>query len=105
MQDLISRQAAIDAVMDLPNTENGYSDAYDKARIISLIEDIPPVIPKRQTGEWIPCGERLPEAGVTVLVSSDHGHVYTSCFRHGEFEYGGNAIAWMPLPPSYQGDE
>lgn len=69
------------------------------------ILDLPSVRPKRKTGEWIPCSERLPEAGVTVLVSSDYGHVYTSCFRHGEFEYGGNAIAWMPLPESHEGGE
>ena len=52
--DCISRQDAIDAVKDLPNCHNGFSDTYDKACIISTIEDVPtadvrPYIP----GKWI----------------------------------------------------
>lgn len=33
---------AIDAIKDLPNCPNGYSDTYDKARIISVLEEVPP---------------------------------------------------------------
>ena len=39
--DVISRKEAIDAVMDLPNCPNGYSDTYDKASIIGVLEDLP----------------------------------------------------------------
>jgi len=95
----ISRQDAIDAIL------YDHLDSLTPDERRNLIEDLPPVIPKQETSEWIPCSERLPEAGVTVLVTSDHGYVYTSCFRHGEFEYGGNAIAWMPLPDPYKGGE
>ena len=41
MGDLISRQDAIKAIMDLPNCPNGYSDTYDKARIAAALEDVP----------------------------------------------------------------
>ena len=45
MTDLISRRAAIDAVNDLPNCYNGYSDTYDKSCIIGLLEELPSVQP------------------------------------------------------------
>lgn len=41
MADYISRQKAIEAIMDLPNCPNGYSDTYDKECIISTIEEVP----------------------------------------------------------------
>lgn len=49
MTDLISRQQAIDEVMALPNCENGYSNTYDKARFISLLEELPS---GEKTGAW-----------------------------------------------------
>ena len=55
MNDLISRQAAIDAFIDLPNCYNGFSDTYDKACIIGVLEELPsaqPDIHYRKMGEW-----------------------------------------------------
>ena len=46
MTDLISRRAAIKAIDDLPNCYNGYSDTYDKAYIIGVLEELPSVKPK-----------------------------------------------------------
>lgn len=46
MDDLISRQAAIKAVYDLPNCYNGYSDTYDKAWIIGLLGELPSAQPE-----------------------------------------------------------
>ena len=51
---------------------------------------------------WIPCSELLPEALQEVIVTSTAGYVYTSRIVHGDFEYGGNVIAWMPLPEAYR---
>ena len=50
MDDLISRQAAIQAVMDLPDCPNGYSDTYDKACIIGLLEEAPSA---ERHGKWL----------------------------------------------------
>lgn len=46
MSDCISRRAAIQAIDDLPNCYNGYSDTYDKAYIIGVLEELPSVEPK-----------------------------------------------------------
>lgn len=52
MMDLISRQAAIKAIDDLPNCYNGYSDTYDKAYIIGVLEEQPRGdVPDRKVGE------------------------------------------------------
>lgn len=48
--DLISRRAAIKAIDDLPNCYNGYSDTYDKAYIIGVLEELPTIEPKM--GKW-----------------------------------------------------
>ena len=49
--ELISRADAIDAIEELPNAYNGWSDAYDKACIIGALEEVPSAEPK--TGEWV----------------------------------------------------
>ena len=41
--DLISRRAAIKDICDLPNCDNGYSDTYDKACIIGVLEEQKPI--------------------------------------------------------------
>ena len=58
MTDLISRRAAIKAIDDLPNCYNGYSDTYDKAYIIGVLEELPSAEPKR--GEWLLVDEAEP---------------------------------------------
>ena len=60
MSDLISRADAIDAIEELPNAYNGWSDAYDKACVIGALEEVPSAEPK--TGEWIQkdmCADRF----------------------------------------------
>lgn len=43
MTDLISRQAAIKAIEDLQDCYNGFSDTYDKACLIGVIEEVPTI--------------------------------------------------------------
>lgn len=54
MNDLISRRSAIKAIKDLPDCYNGYSDTYDKACIVGVLEEVPTVdaVPVRH-GKWI----------------------------------------------------
>lgn len=51
MDDLIRREDAIKAVMDLPDCPNGYSDTYDKARIKAALEDVLSAQPETMD-EW-----------------------------------------------------
>ena len=50
MSALIDRKTAIKAIDDLPNCYNGYSDTYDKAYIIGVLEELPSV---EKHGRWI----------------------------------------------------
>ena len=45
MSDCISRKAAIKAIEDMQDCYNGFSDTYDKACIIGVLEDLPPAKP------------------------------------------------------------
>lgn len=50
IDSLIDRRVAIEAIKDLPNCPNGYSDTYDKARIIGVLEGLPTA---EKHGQWI----------------------------------------------------
>ena len=50
VNDLISRKQAIKAIEDLQDCYNGFSDTYDKACIIGVLEELPSV---DQTGRWL----------------------------------------------------
>jgi hypothetical protein len=64
--------------------------------------------------EWIPVNERLPEEGVTVLITWN-GHIDLGKYEEHEWWWlaeafcdywkeAGNVVAWMPLPEPYKGD-
>lgn len=64
MDDLISRRAAIKDICDLPNCDNGYSDTYDKACIIGVLEeqqpiDAVPVVRCKECRWWVERHPRL----------------------------------------------
>lgn len=52
MSDLISRQAAIKAIEDLQDCYNGFSDTYDKACIIGVLEEVPSAQSEYRLDEW-----------------------------------------------------
>jgi len=54
MDDLISRKVAIKAIEDLQDCYNGFSDTYDKACIIGVLEELPSAQQERKEGRWKP---------------------------------------------------
>ena len=100
MSELISRQAAIDAVCE-------YCEYFKNENVIQSIKEIPSVQPQR----WIPVTERLPEHSgfyiVTAIVTDDGGKLVGLRWfsqEHG-WKFGKNPLAWMPLPEPWKGKE
>ena len=111
MTDLISRQAAIDALdnIKIPRNASWYP-YYQQA--LTVMSRLPSAQPEQR---WIPCSERLPEDDEIVLVSD--GIDYAVAFwrsdadawddpLHGWLDsFGFEVKAWMPLPEPYGGDQ
>lgn len=117
MDDLISRQAAIDAVDDaLKGVFVEHQDIAEK-----IIDKLPSEQPEPK---WIPVEDELPEKGKRVLVTiplvNGYPWVRTAwygtpmfenkiCFYESDSEWGDCEIsgvtAWMPLPQPYERSE
>lgn len=108
--DLISRQAAVEAVQDVDTRET-----VSVREAVKAIKALPSAEPKH--GEWIPCSERLPEDDALVLVSyvdprENAGDIWIGWhemenvwYIDGEErsqERGNEVLAWMPLPEPYK---
>ena len=131
MDDLISRQQAIDALIEWYGCEPSDIGAFE-----NIIDKLPSAQPEPR---WIPCSERLPEDIRPVIVTwknTDPKSYYqyivgkhftgTACYKNGKWywyssttedmlaEYGRydseefdeaiECIAWMPLPEPYKGE-
>ena len=128
MEDLISRQAAIDGADAIITRDTSENNDVVKAMTAwkSYVEALPSAPPKQR---WIPCSERLPEENKEVLISyrykegeGDTSHTYIDITTYGQMYFGGNkvgnykhwrapfeyfesnyeVIAWMPLPEPYK---
>jgi len=99
MDDLISRQAAIDALSQYP---------FEKVvNCVSIIEELPSAQPEQR---WISVSERLPEPRIDVWCNSDMGQMVGYYEENVETWYGRDYLelmvtAWMPLPEPYKGGE
>ena len=103
MNDLISRQDAIDAANRADYTGLALEDVKKVTdEVVKELKQLPSVQPER----WIPCSERLPEDGL-YLVTTSKGQVQVHVFSHNgnseEYWMRCNK-AWMPLPEPYKGD-
>ena len=116
MDDLISRQAAIDAIRKgYPDAINSdYKDGLRIAtdRAIYHVEQLPLVTPEQQ---WIPWNSgNLPEESGTYAVTAYDGTIKRVTYakyqkRLKRWELTGaraywRVLAWMPLPEPYGGD-
>lgn len=128
MQDLISRQAAIDWASKIPIHD--LSDGRGFCRVIFAEDFLKAVktFPLVQS-HWIPCSERLPEKSGRYLVTrglnacgSLWNRIYISNYSDlmgiksekiwwqgnvgkPDFKRLDDVIAWMPLPEPYKGEE
>ena len=127
MADLIDRQAAIDALQkEINKGIPPFNDVFGSIRAgvrlaRNIIEDLPSAQPEQR---WIPCGERLPEDDVYVLISKRpnllSGKKWCVTIA-GRFKGARNnlvgwrdigfgelqddeILAWMPLPAPYRED-
>lgn len=114
--NLISRQAAIEAIEAIPEGN------WRKQRYIDVLVDLPDM-------RWTPVKERLPEEDVDVLITyryregeGDTSNTYIDITSYGQLYIGGSprghkkywrqpfayfasnyeVIAWMPLPTPYE---
>ena len=71
MSDLISRQAAIDALLHNRETysNNFGNDPIDRYTIAIIDNDVQTIANLPSAQRWIPCSERLPEEDTEVLIS------------------------------------
>lgn len=120
MDDVISRQAAIDALGERPVvwSDNddytlGARNQYDMDRL--AIETVP------SAQQWIPCKTALPEKeNIRVTTQTNSGSVIIDCVYGGTDVYGHHVwrdgkgglywddeiVAWMPIviPEPWKGD-
>jgi hypothetical protein len=113
MDDLISRQDAIDAVYKCADIFAGDMPVMVvKADAYEALAQLPSAQPEQR---WIPCKEKMPKELTRVLVCTDQGFVCIAYLKvnHKEKDrpwliYGadpdirGNVKKWMPLPETYK---
>lgn len=109
MDDLISRQAAIDAIRASTSKYTGFMEMemYTDDDAVEAINGVP------SAQQWIPCSERLPKSGRYLVTGKKNRDWYesdkivTSAFYDGAFWTNNGDIqaeAWMPLPEPYKGE-
>ena len=116
--DLISRANAIRWVKTECNPYGKPTLDYDSG--LKVIEHLKKMPSKHASAEarWIPCSERLPKRDELVLVTyktTDKIHLCKYIDDGSEnpwwsyiddcCAYNNVVIAWMPLPPPYEGDD
>lgn len=125
MSDLISRQAAIDAIINICEECDTADCGPCRANFpgtrdcIKVIGELPPAQPEAQLpeegtttdttfGTWIPVSEKLPDTDDMMLVTAQpkkgkpnvNRAYYMNGYWHGSGSMAG-VTAWMPLPEPY----
>lgn len=106
MNDLISRQAAIDTLcsvctVDCDKNEFVYGGKQEEQVILCpehyVLSTLPSAQPKPQ---WIPCSERLPEKDgcYLVTITGTNYYIIDIAYYDSRWHKASRVIAWMPLP-------
>lgn len=118
MTDLISRQAAINAILHYTIRIPGYMSEWGRKLTAAIKKDFMDeinAIPHAQ--RWIPVSERLPEPGqfVIVTVERTYSDGKTALLVDNSIHYSTTGwwsdtsdtrtLAWMPLPEPYKGEK
>ena len=124
--DLISRQAAIDAVhsyfkdkldgLPTEETEEGYEVVCDMDKIDAFLSDNKyltkriDAIPSADRPKWIPLNAkgREPEDNGEYLLQLSDGFITATYYDGKDWELwadAGEPVAWMPLPEPYKESE
>ena len=119
MDDLISRQAAIDAFIEWyggePSDIDYFKELLDESPsaqpepsqvardIVAIIEneqDMRVILKAAQ--QWIPCSEKLPDKNGKYLVVGRQKAINILKFDGGRWYGKWGVVAWMPLPEPYK---
>ena len=94
MDDLISRQEAIDII------EAGrLTKLIDAETAVNGLKGLPSAQPEQK---WIPCSERCPKENGYYLTSTINKEVYCDYWSYDHFDRTEAVIAWMRLPDPYR---
>ena len=117
MSDLISRQAAIDALARTARENFNLSDEFNHY-LAGLMDGENAIrqLPSTQTEQrWIPVSERLPEGGHNIIFCDTKGNVCEGMyhailgqwvgFRRDAIYHHDDVVAWMPLPEPMELEE
>lgn len=119
MDDLISRQDAIETIRKLPNA--GIHWFVSVEEVFDALLKLPSAQPEQR---WIPCSERPPEEECYVLITKEPFKIKgyeqevikakrSADPRSGKIEWWSPefgtltnkaVLAWMPLPGKYSGE-
>ena len=132
MDDLISRQAAIDAAIEATKKWDGLYPQGLNCEIQEAVNALPSAQPEQR---WIPCSERLPEErdwylgifkepdtgwinpipficdyllGTKTKATTKEGWIlkgHTDREEYIDYYFNLECVAWMPLPEPYKGGE
>ena len=119
MDDLISRQVAIDALWKalydyedktekqfLESEELNTDDWFRHRIFVQNMNDIDrqTILNLPSAQRWIPCSERLPDQNGKYLVVGRQKAINILKFDGGRWYGKWGVVAWMPLPEPYKGE-
>ena len=110
MDDLISRQEAIDAAALSAAEWDGMYVQDINGRIREALEKLPSAQPEHMS--WTLCRHQMPENNVNVLFCRVDGEIFVGHHFHldnywvtmGYAIPDNDVIAWMPLPEPYKAE-